>query len=448
MAASDLISLNRSEHMYWAAEGYLGAINQPYILRFDGPVDVELIRQTLRELTSAYPRMRSIIEPSALSYHLRILPDDLYIDQLFADTFRIQAGVDPSSREALSAFHSDFLNEPISLERGLPWRARFIPHATHPALVFSVHHIIGDGRSMIQMLCAIMARINGQPVAPCKVDNSSMLPAVLPRKWWQWPGSIMRWWRNAKADAQAVKGMNVVSLSRRSSPRYTTNTVYYHELPCPADTVKALAKANGTTVNTLLTTVMCNTFLAMAADDPKALAAMRISVDLRRYYPEGSAPEFGNFVHSFTVLARRQATLKAQIQSIETQVKEHLARYERRDYALPLLFYEALPLLGRNLFSHLIVRAKAKGTLPKLSCHFSNLGGAEFINPKNATVKLHELWPATLSSVFLTGALSLNGKQFIPIIQQNDEIPNDVVMAFRHELDRQIHALMNETQAA
>jgi hypothetical protein len=445
---ADLIPLNRSEHMYWAAEGYLGPINQPYILRFNGPVDEALVRQTLRELATAYPRMRGVIEPTAFSYCLRILPDDPQVDQLFDDAYRVLPHIDAGSREALARFHSDFINEPISLERGLPWRARFLPHPTQPALMFSVHHIIGDGRSMVGMLCAIMARLNGQPIPPCKVDSPSMLPAVMPQKWWQWPGSIARWWRASRADAAARQGLNVVTLCGRPSPRFTTSSIGYHELPCSADAMKAAAKSLGTTVNTLLTAMVANTFLALAEQDPQAAAALRISVDLRRYYPEGRAPEFGNFVHSFTVLARRRPSLAAQIEDLEAQVKMHLARYERRDYALPLLFYEALPLLGRNLFSHLIVRSKARGKLPELSCHLSNLGSAEFINPKGATLRLQEFWPATLSTVFLIGALSLNGRQFLTLIQNNDEVSPQAVAAFTAELDRQFAALQPAAAAA
>ena len=63
MSLTDLIPLNRSEHLYWAAEGRLGPINQPYMLRLSGPVDAALVRQTLRELVTAFPRMRSVIEP-------------------------------------------------------------------------------------------------------------------------------------------------------------------------------------------------------------------------------------------------------------------------------------------------------------------------------------------------------------------------------------------------
>lgn len=434
--------MNRSEHLYWAGEGYLGAINQPYLLRLSSGVDEALVRQTLRELLTAFPRLRAVVEPTGLHYGLRILPDGVAVDQLFADAFRITAGVDPSSRECLQAFHNEFINESVSLERGLPWRARFIPHDSQPALMFSVHHIIGDGRSMVMLLCAIMNRLNGQPIPPCKVDSPSMLPATMPLKWWQWPGSIARWWRHSRADAQALKGLNIVTLARRRSPRYTTSSVRYHELPCPADTMKALAKQQGTTVNTLLTAIVANTFLALAPGDRQAVATMRISVDLRRYYPEGQAPEFGNYVATFTVLARPQATLGEQIASLEAQVKSHLARYERRDYALPLRLYEWLPVVGRTLYSHLVVQSKARGTLPTLSCHLSNLGSAEFINPKGGHIRLQEVWPSTVSNVLLIGALSLNGKQFLPLIYQNDEIAHEAVSAFLDQLDGQLRQLM------
>jgi hypothetical protein len=429
--------------MYWAGEGYLGPINMPFTMRFAGPVDEAQVRLALRELTTAFPRLRGVVEPSAFSYHLRILPDDHQVDQLFADVYRVQHGIDTTSREALAAFHTDFINEPISLERGLPWRGRFLPHPTQPVLVFSVHHLIGDGRSMVALMCAILGRLNGQPIQAVPLDNPSMAPAVNPLKWSQWPGSIARWWRQTQADKRAAQGQRVITLNKGHSPRYTTSTVRYHELPCPADTMKALAKQHDTTVNTLLMAMVANAFLALAPGDDQAVAAIRLSVDLRRYFPEGEAPEFGNYVSSFTLRARHQPTLAAQIASLEAQVKDHMARYERRDLALPLSFYEWLPLLGRNLYGHLIVRSKLKKKFPPLSCHLSSLGNVEFIHPKGATVRLEELWPATLSTALLLAALSLNGKQFIPLCHQNDEVSSADVSAFLKALDEQVHNLQS-----
>ncbi len=443
MSAADLIPMNRSEHMYLAGEGYIGFINIPFMIRFDGPVQAHQLRQTMRDVVSAIPRLRAVVEPKLFSYGLRILPDDGVVDQLFDDCWRVTAGVDPSSRAELQAFHNAFINEGLSLERGLPWRARFIPHASQPALMFSIHHIVGDGRAMVLAVCALMARLNGQLIPPGKLDSPSMLPATMPLRWWHWPASIARWWGHTRADAREVEGLNIVTLARQHSTRFTTSAVRYYEPPCSAEVLKARAKQLGSTVNTLLTAVLGNTFLALAPGDDKAVAALRISVDLRRYFPKGTAPDIGNYVSSFRVLARRQASLGEQIASLEAQIKAHIARYAQRDNALPLLFYELLPLLGRTLYSRLIIHSKLKGTLPTLSCHISTLGAADFINPPQATVRLQELWPTTISSVLLVGAVSLNDKQFLTIVHQNDEIPSEAVSDFMAELDRQFRTLMS-----
>jgi len=437
----DLIPLNRSEHLYWAGEGHLGPINQPYVLRLSGPVDEALVRQALRELTTAFPRLRSVIEPGPWRDRLRILPDDRSVDQLFDDAYRVELGVALDDRDALQAWHSARLNEPLSLERGLPWRARFLPHPTQPALLFVVHHIVGDGRSMVQLLCAILGRLNGQPIAASPLDSPSMHAAVTPARLWQWPAAIWRGWRQSRADHRAAQGQEVVMLASRRSPRFTTSAIRYHELPCPAEAMKQFAKAHRTTQNTLLTALVANTFLAPHTGNAQAVAALRISVDLRRYYPEGQAPVFGNYVSSFTVRARHQPTLAAQIADIERQIQQHLARYERRDHALPLTLYEWLPFIGRTRYRQLIAASKARGTLPELSCHLSNLGSAEFINPKDARVRLQALWPATVSTALLLGALTLNGRQCLTVIRQCDEIDDEAVVDFLSRLDQQFASL-------
>ncbi len=441
MSDGALVPLNRSEHMYWAGEGYLGPINMPFMMRFDRPVDEALLRQALRELTTAFPRMRGVVVPTAFTYKLRILPDDHWLDQLFNDAYRVQSGIDASSRSALEQFHSNFINEAVSLERGLPWRARFIPHAQTPLLVFSVHHLIGDGRSVLQMLTALMGRLSGHPIAPFPLESSSMVAAVTPLKWTQWPASIAGWWRNGRRDTLSSRGQKIITLASRRSERYTTTSVRYHELPATSEQLRTVAKQNGTTVNNLVVALLGNAFLALAPDNPQAVSAVRISVDLRRYFPAGQQPEFGNFVSSFTVRSKHQATLAAQVESVEAQVKDHMARYERREYALPLTAYEWLPVMGRTLYSHLIVRSKAKGSLPVLSCHFTNLGNVDAIHPANAQVRLTECWPATLSTALLLALVNLGGKLFFTVAFQNDETDEHAVQKLLRTLDQQLLGL-------
>lgn len=442
MSDGTLLPLNRSEHLFWACDGYMGSITQPYLLRFDSPVSLALVRETLRELTSAYPRLRGVVVPTGLSYKLQILPDDLHVDRLFDDAVRVVHGVDTTSRSELEACHSAVLNEHLSLERGLPWRARYIPHPERPVLIFAMHHLIGDGRSMVQVISAIVGRLNGHAIQPCPLQSPSMVRAVKPEKWHQWPASLAGWWRNKRADTRLKAGQQLVTLASRHSPHYTTNRIHHHELPCGQAQLRATAKQMGTTVNNLMTAALANGFLARARHLPNAAAVIRISVDLRRHFPKGQEPEVGNFVSSFEVRATHQPSLAAQIQSIEAQVKAHLARYERRQYALPLLFYELLPLMGRTLYSTFIVKAKAKGKLLDVSCHFSNLGPAEFIHPKDARVRVADLWPATLGVALIVGLVSLGDKLFLPVVHQLDETDADTVNEFLAALDAQLLALV------
>lgn len=445
MSAGTLVPLNRTEHMFWAGEGFLGSINQPYLMRFDGPVAFAEVRQALRELFSAYTRLRSVIVATGWRYQLQILPDDAHIDTLLDDCLREVRGVDAASRDELLAFHNAFQNDAISMERGLPLRARFIPHPSSPALVMSLHHIIGDGRSGLQMISAVVARINGTPIKPVPLHSHSMVPAVVPQKWTQWPASILGWWRNTRRDAAAAKDLKLVTLASRHSPRFSTAAIAYHELPCQPKALRATAKGMGTTVNSLLTAVIANTFLASAKDDPRAMAAIRISYDLRKLFPEGQSPEIGNFVSSFSVKATHQPTLIAQIKSIEAQVKDILSRYDRREYALPLLLYEALPLMGRRLYTMMIAKAKAAGKLHDVSCHFSNLGPADFLNPAEARVRLKEIWLAALPVVPIVGLASMGDKFFLTVIYPKDEVDAQRVAAFLDTLDRELLSLTEDT---
>ena len=420
-------------------------MNQPYMLRFDGPVDEALVRRTLRTMLTAFPRMRGVINPGIVRYHLRILPDNAHMDLLFDDAYRIQPGIDPTDSAALQAFHGPFLNEHVPLERGLPWRARFFPHPTQPALLFSMHHIIGDGRSMVQLISAIMAGLNGRPITPCPLESPSMLPAVLPKHWQDWPASIGAWWRALQADKQAARGQRVLSLATHRATEFAPSTVRYVTLGTSAKDLRALAKSLNTTSNTLLTALIAQTFLAMAPTDPQAVATIRISVDLRRYFPEGQAPQFGNHVATFVVRATHQPSLAAQITSLDAQVKAGLARFERREHALPLLMYEWLPLIGRSLYSKILLQAKRKGSLEQVSIHFTNLGPAEFVHPEGAERKLTEMWPITNGTGLLIAALTLNDRHLLTVSHPQNDHPTEAVARFMNDLDQQVKALSELT---
>lgn len=441
MPASDRLPLNRSEHLYWAGEGLYGPVNMAFMLRFTGPVPEAQVRSSLRALVRAYPRLRGVIQPGWVRHHMRILPDNAHVDLLFNDAYRLQHGIDAGDLKALEAFHGPFLNEPMPLERGLPWRARFFPHDTTPALMFSVHHIAGDGRSMVDALCGLMAALNGQPPELCPLDSPSMLPAVLPRRWQEWPASVAAWWRNGQATKQFMQGRRVLSLATHRSTEFAPTQVHHCDLHTPPQTLRKAAKALGTSSNTLLTALLAQTFLSQAACDPDAVAAIRISVDLRRYFPKGTAPRFGNHVATVVVRARHQPDLAHQVADLDAQARAGLASYERREHALPLLLYECLPWMGKTLYSRLLLSLKRRGKLDDVSCHFTNLGDTDTVHPQGAVTRLAHMWPATNSTGLLVATGSLAGRQFLVLSHPQDEIPAEAVVRFRALLDKQLQAL-------
>jgi NRPS condensation-like uncharacterized protein len=284
--------------------------------------------------------------------------------------------------------------------------------------------------------------LSGQPIEARPLQSPSMVAAVIPPKWTGWLASIQGWRRNSKNDAALKQGEQILLLSQRSSPKFTTSTIRHHLLPCTPAQLKALSKQMNTTVNSLLTAVLANTFLASAPGNPAATAAIRISFDLRRHFPEGTAPEVGNFVSSFPVRARHQPDLQAQINAIERQVKDNIGRYERREYALPLMLYEVLPIIGRRLYSLLVVGAKQRGKIPPMSVHFSNLGMAEHIQPKDAKVRIAEVWPTAMGTTPVFGLVTLGDKVLLATNTQDDEIDPQDVDAFLQALDGQLRALI------
>ncbi|MDO9291527.1 MAG: hypothetical protein Q7U09_08085 [Hydrogenophaga sp.] len=83
LITDDIIPLNHTEHAYAAVEGLSGAVMQPYILRFNAPLDEALVRRVLRSVVSSYPELSAILEAGPHRYHLRILPDDHVVDHAY-----------------------------------------------------------------------------------------------------------------------------------------------------------------------------------------------------------------------------------------------------------------------------------------------------------------------------------------------------------------------------
>jgi hypothetical protein len=174
------LRLNRSEKLYLAFEGVSGSVTQVYGLRFAQPVSTEAIRNALRSVIRSHPRLRAVVEPTWLSHRLTIRPEGPELDGFFDEAFRVLP-VGPTDDDALVAVIEAFLSESFRVARDLPIKAKLIPHPEKPALVLSIHHIAGDGRSVMGWIQALARALNGEVTHTKRVDEPNHGPAIVPR---------------------------------------------------------------------------------------------------------------------------------------------------------------------------------------------------------------------------------------------------------------------------
>lgn len=447
----DIVPLNRSEHGYAAIEGLAGTMVQPYLLRLTEPVDEARVRRVLRELVTAYPKLRAALEPGWHRYHLRILADGPLIDQMFALAYQVEPQVDLDDPAALQAWHWRALHDVLPLERGLGFRARFVPHPQRPALLFGVPHILGDGMTMLQLVTQILRGLNGQAIEPMPLEAPAMLGAIAPQRWWQWPRQVWRARRHKAEEARRLKGLHIQQLPTRHQPHFSTTGLRHHELGVPAADVRRAARAMGVSVNTFQIAALAQTFLEQAPDDPLAAAVIRISVNLRRYYPAsaGHGPLWGNHVGAFLVVEQHaRKPLAERLRAVDAHIKEGQARYARREMCWTYLLEELMPWLGRTLIGHIGVQMMRKGRFPVISCHATSLGDASFVNPPDATVRLAQLVPAVTSISVLPIMVELDGRLSVPTVWQQSETPAEAVADFHARLDRTLARMVADAVAA
>jgi NRPS condensation-like uncharacterized protein len=384
VSAGATLALNRSERTYWAIEGVSGSITQLVMLRFASPVSVESIRAALRRVVRAFPRMRTIVEPTLFSYRLRVLADE-EIEALFEDAFRVAPHV-ATDLPSIEQYATELLNEPFALERGLPIRARFLPDAKEPTLLFMLHHVICDGRSWMMAAEALVRTLNGMPIEDVPLDPPSMVPALLPTSWGARVSSLWRSFFLDRSEKARLRSHRMLRFGKRS-PRFGPVGVCIRRLPVSMADLKRASKARGCTVTALVVAALAETFGHGAVEDGKNAVGIRLSVDLRKYYPKGQSPAFGNYVATFAVLATA-FDIRRALTSVSEQLREGLDRFERKSMSYPLLLAELLTLVGRKLLALAVLSSKRKGTIAPLTCHYSSLGSVDALNAEGAHTKL------------------------------------------------------------
>lgn len=445
----DIVPLNRTEHGYAAIEGLAATMVQPYLIRLDGPVDVTAVRRVMRELVTAYPKLRAKLEPGWHRYHLRILPDDDIVDQLFDWAFRIDTQVDLDDPAEVEAWQRQLINEVLPLERGLGLRVRFAPHPQQPALLFGVPHILADGMTMVQLVRQILRGLNGQPLEPMPLEAPAMIGSIAPHRWWQWPRQLLKARRHKVAEARRLATLHIQQVPTRLGLHYSTTGLCLYEATTGTAELRALARQAGVSLNTLLIAALTQTFLEQAPDDPQAAAVIRISVNFRRFYPPeaGHGPLWGNHVGAFLVIEQdARKPWPERLRSVDASIREGQARYERREMCWTYLWDELVPWLGRTLIGHIGVQLKRKQRFPVISCHATSLGDANAVNEPGARVRAAQLFGVVNSISPLPVLTEMNGRLFVPTAWQLSETSHAEMSDFLQRFDRTLARLVSEAR--
>jgi len=443
---SSQIALNRSEFVALACERQVGPINQPYVLTLEGLVTVEAIQEALWQMAMSWPRLRGVLAPTWRSWHLEIVPEGPDLRMMVQRALRVVQVAEPLGPKEQLAIQVEELNTPLSLQRGLPWRVRFYPHPTQPTLVFNMHHILGDGASMFLAMQTLMQSINGLTPARHGLEPSSDAVALMPHHWWDWPGSMLAWWRHQKQDQAARQGHEIVGLHHRNASRSVYSEVRHVTLPFSLPEAKKIAKQHQTTINTLIGALMAQAMLKCASGTAgdKAMLDLRVAVNLRRMFPDGKGPQMGNFVGSVKLNLTPQATLQAQADSMHTQAQEGIRRTEARETALSYAIQFAFPLLGTRLLTKLFNNAKSGSKRMAPSVYLSNIGSADSLTPSNAAVRVSNLWAVSVGMSLLAVVSSMGERLQVAFAWQANEIAGSDVDVFIDEFCRQCQALRTD----
>jgi hypothetical protein len=441
----DIIPLNRTEHGYAALEGVAGTMLLPSLFRLSGPIEEAQLRRALRELVSAWPRLRAILEPGLHLYHFRILPDGPLMDQMVDRAFQVDPHINIDDPVALQEWQRSMMNEQVPLEHGPCYKMRFVPHPTSPAVILATPHIIADGLTVAFLVHQIMRSLNGLSVDPMAVEAPPMIGAIAPPKWWQWPIVMARARKHVVEQKKKLAAVKVLQVPTQLHSHYTTSGYRQHQMSIGTDEMRKATKKLGVSLNALVVASFAQTFLDQAPDDPKAAAVIRISVDMRRFYPReaGHGMLLGNHVGAYLVIeqgARKSA--RERLESIDAQLKEGIARYYRREMCWTYLFEEILPYLGRTLISHVAVNLMKSQKFPKISAHVTTGGNVNMINVPDKPLRIQQLYSTVNSVSPLSSTLEIDGKYFTPLSWQLSETSNEEMADFHRRLDANLVKLV------
>jgi hypothetical protein len=292
-----------------------------------------------------------------------------------------------------------------------------------------------------------MRGLNGMEIIGEPVEAPSMIGAIAPEKWWQWPAQMWKSRQHQINDKRKLAEVNVLQVPTKLGPHYTSSGFRHHIVSIGTDEMRKAAKKVGVSLNTLVVAAFAQTFLEQSPNDPKAAAVIRISVDLRRFYPKSAKHGMllGNHVGAYLIFEQgANKTPRERLLSVDAKLKEGVDRYTRREMCWGYLLEELLPYFGRTLIAHVAVSMKRKQRFPKISAHVTTGGNVNLINVPGQPLRMTTLLPTVNSLTPLASTLEIDGKYFIPLSWQLSETSNEEMAEFHQRLDRTLVRMVRE----
>lgn len=440
LSAGRTFGMNRSERTYWALEGVAGSIAQLAVLRFEGPLRGDAVRGALRAVVRAYPRLRSLVTSGLFGFRQRVLAD-AEVEPLFARAFDVAQHM-RTDLSSLEAYAEDLLSEPFDLTRELPVRARFVPDAETPTLLLLLHHVACDGRSWNLAAEALMRSLNGEKLEAGQLDPPGMIPALLPLGWRAQLASLRDSFRLDRAVRSRMRAHEVARFGTHA-PAFGPVGVRFVELPISGKALRTAATNHGQSTTALVVAALAEAFGHGLTEDGKNAVAVRLSVDLRKFFPKGTSPSFGNYVATFAVLSPTLTATRA-LEDVGAQLFEGLRRFQRKLMSYPLLLAELLTMVPQRILTRVVTAQKKKGPLAPVTCHYSSLGPLGALNPKGARVRLRDVIATCPNVVPFVVTAEMEHTTLLALSYQKNEATDEEVYALLERLGAAISSLASE----
>ena len=433
--------LNSQDFLMLALDDTMPSLGIVLTFRFKEPHSVSEMREAMRYMFTVYPRLRSVVEPTLFSYRLRILNDhDQELEVLFNEAFRVKYGLRCDSEEYID-YRRALLNEPFSLQCGLPLKIRYLPDDPQPMLLLSLHHMAGDGMSWLHLMDSLLRYLNNDKPPQLPLDDPNMLPALVKRPHFTLPAQIRRSFQLFKEDIRKAEGLKMIPASSRPADFFSPAEARMHILPFDIDRIMAKCKELNVGVNILLLSALALAVSRGPGRDQGDMIGIAIPTDLRPYYDK--PPIFGNFVSTFWVRIHRRnwSNPKAMLNEVKTQMYARINRYKNKEMIAQFLIEKLSTLAGKKLYSLGARIAKRKGLLP-MTCSYSAIGNIDSINSYGSRARICEAMCMFPHFAIIMITINLEGKIFAGLSYPEAEFTRDEINAFIQSYNQALAELL------